>query len=359
MAINPEFWRDRKVLLTGHTGFKGSWLACWLQALGAEVQGLSLPVQDENVLYRDLGLSFAKEYSCDLQDYRATQAAVLEADPEIILHLAAQPLVRLSYVDPVATFSTNVMGTAHLLEAVRPLGNLAAIVVATTDKVYENTETGTPFAETDRLGGHDPYSASKAATEIVAASFRKSFFSARGTPALATARAGNVIGGGDWSDDRIVPDIVRAARGEAPLVLRYPNAVRPWLHVLEPLAGYLQMAEHMATGRTPVIEALNFAPDPEQSRTVAELVAGFGVEVAGLEMAGQQPKEAGLLRLSPARAHEVLGWSTRLNFDETVAWTADWYAGQQAGTPALQLTGGQIEAYMKRLAPDLALRRQS
>ena len=273
--------------------------------------------------------------------------------PEIVIHLAAQALVRRSYVDPVETFATNIQGTVHLLEAVRQTPSVEAVLIATTDKVYENLEAGRAFVEDDTLGGHDPYSASKAATELVVASYRKSFFAERRRPIIATARAGNVIGGGDWSADRIVPDIIRARRDNVPVRLRYPHSVRPWLHVLEPLGGYLMMAERMASDRGFAIETLNFAPDPEEAKTVAELVDAFSRHDRGrpgwaLENE-VQPKEAGLLTLSAKKAKATIGWRPLLSFEETVDWTADWYSGLAVGKQARILTERQIDAYMGRM----------
>lgn len=353
MQLDEQFWSGRKVLLTGHTGFKGAWLACWLNRMGAEVYGFSLAPSDDNVLQGLLDNQFVDQRLADLRDREAIADAVEIFKPEIVLHLAAQALVRRSYADPAETYASNVMGTVHLFEAVRTAPSIKAVLVATTDKVYENLEAGEPFAEDDRLGGHDPYSASKAATELVVASYRKSFFADPDSPVIATARAGNVIGGGDFSADRIVPDIVRASRARTPVRLRYPHAVRPWLHVLEPLGGYLIMAERMFTRGYAGADSLNFAPDPAQSKTVADLVdaycAGNGGQPGWAMENAEQPKEAGLLTLSPAKAKAVLGWQPQLSFAETVEWTADWYRRQEAGESPRDLTTGQIDRYITRL----------
>jgi CDP-glucose 4,6-dehydratase len=353
LQLDEQFWSGRKVLLTGHTGFKGAWLACWLNRLGAQVHGFSLAPTEDNVLQGLLDNEFVDQRYADLRDHAATAEAIETFQPEIVLHLAAQALVRRSYADPVETFASNVMGTVHLLEAVRKSPSIKAVLVATTDKVYENEEAGEPFGEDDRLGGHDPYSTSKAATELVVASYRKSFFSELGSPVIATARAGNVIGGGDWSQDRIVPDIVRASRAGTPVRLRYPHAVRPWLHVLEPLGGYLMMVQRMAATGKAEAETLNFAPDPTQSKTVADLVdaycAGNGGQPGWAMENAEQPKEAGLLLLSPAKARAILGWRPQLSFEETVEWTADWYRRQESGEDPRELTVEQIDRYGARL----------
>lgn len=341
------------MLVTGHTGFKGAWLTLWLHALGARVSALALPPEDAPNLYRLLDLDFEHEALADLRQPGPITDLIAEAQPDIIIHLAAQSLVRRSYAAPCDTFAVNVMGTANLLEAARNSDTLRTIVVATTDKVYENLEAGQPFVEDDRLGGHDPYSASKACTEFVVASFRRSFFKPAGHPAVASARSGNVIGGGDWSLDRVIPDAVRAAARQTPVRLRYPHAKRPWLHVLEPLAGYLMMAQAMAGNPNCSIETLNFAPAPQQAKTVAELVESFSKAYGGqpgwVQEAGEHMHEAQLLALSSAAADAALGWQALLDFDEAVAWTARWYDAHRNGDDMREFSLNQIAAYAKRL----------
>ncbi|NKN34910.1 CDP-glucose 4,6-dehydratase [Agrobacterium sp. a22-2] len=351
---NPQFWNGKRVLLTGHTGFKGSWLGLWLADMGAEVSGLSLEPDTDPSLFRLLNGGQDVE-PCDIRDRTAVSARVLASRPEIVLHLAAQPLVRAGYRDPLATYETNVQGTANLLDALRIAPDLRAVVVVTTDKVYENPETGRPFVETDPLGGHDPYSASKAAAEIVTASYRSSFFAARRV-GLATARAGNVIGGGDWAEDRLIPDAVRAWGSGQVLDVRRPGAVRPWQHVLEPLNGYLMMAERLWT-EPDFASSLNFGPDSHSAATVGDVLQrarstfGQGDVLLGDGSAG--PHEAGYLMLDSARATATLGYRPCWSLDETVKRTMAWYRAQASGVPARQLCLGDIADYRQGLATDL------
>jgi len=345
------FWKGRKVLLTGHTGFKGTWASLWLHGLGAQVSGLALaPAAEPN--FWSIAKVDMPSYTGDLRDFDFVTETIQRVRPEIVIHMAAQALVRESYRDPIGTFAANIMGTAHLLQACRGLDNLACVLVVTSDKVYENHGEGRAFEEPDRLGGHDPYSNSKACTELVTQSFRDSFF-AKG-PHIATARAGNVIGGGDWSADRLVPDCMRAlAKGE-PVSLRYPRAVRPWQHVLEPVSGYLTLVEALVTRPDTTPLALNFGPDPESFRTVAEIVEGFSARFAGrpgwVQDPGEHPKEAAALTLSSGLATRALGWAPCLDIDETLAWTADWYAAHQQGADMAGFSFAQITAYQALMA---------
>lgn len=348
---DPEFWRGRRVLLTGHSGFKGAWAALWLKELGAEVHGFALEPDSEPSLWREAGAGvLAGETFADLNDAGALGRAVAAAGPQIVLHLAAQALVRRGYADPIGTVRTNVLGTAQLLEAMRGVDGLEAVLVVTTDKVYANEDCGRDFVESDPLGGYDPYSASKAAAELLTRSYAASFFDSRGVP-VATARAGNVIGGGDWSPDRLVPDVWRAARNGEPLLLRAPEATRPWQHVLEALRGYLVYAEELV--RKPATpRALNFGPVPNRSLTVAEVATAVGDALglcqAWLRDEGEHPPEMKLLSLDPTLAREAIGWEPWLSDEETVALTASWYAVHRDGAAAAELCRDQIRNYQGR-----------
>jgi CDP-glucose 4,6-dehydratase len=351
-------FRGRRVLVTGHTGFKGAWLCEWLLELGAQVAGIALAPNTEPALFHQLGLESRLEHH--LQDIR--EAGALTADirafrPDYVFHLAAQPLVRLSYEQPVETWQTNVLGTVHVLEALRLLGHACAAVFVTTDKCYENREWTYAYREVDPLGGHDPYSSSKAGAEIAIAAWRRSFF--KSSPVkIATARAGNVIGGGDWALDRIVPDSMRAlARGET-IPVRNKTATRPWQHVLEPLGGYLWLAALLTTpalagssAPEPLLfrDAFNFGPRLESNRSVAALVIEILKHRAGTwedRSNPHAPHEASLLNLSIEKAFHLLRWSPVWSFEETIARTVEWYvrAGESAGMP-LDLTRSQIAAY--------------
>lgn len=349
--IDRDFWRGRRVLLTGHTGFKGAWLSLWLEQLGAEVFGLALAPDTEPSLYARLS-PFARQHSYvgDIRDADAVAQAVRQARPQVAIHLAAQALVRRSYREPVETYAANVMGTVHLLEALRGADELQAVLAITTDKVYRNGGGGPrAFKESDPLGGHDPYAASKVAAEAVTESFARSFLVPQGV-AVATARAGNVIGGGDWAADRLIPDLWRAMRAGEPLRLRHPQATRPWQHVLEPLGGYLVYAESLARGRE-VPRALNFGPRPGDTLTVAavaetlcrtlEFAPGWRDAQAG----APQPKEADDLALDAGLAAAALGWHPRLDAAQALQWTADWYRAFDAGADARSLCRAQLRRY--------------
>jgi CDP-glucose 4,6-dehydratase len=342
---NAGFWRGRKVLLTGHTGFKGAWLTLWLRGLGADVTGYALAPASQPNLWSMLAAG--RSIIGDIRDAGRVAAAVVETAPHVVIHMAAQALVRESYRDPLGTFSTNVMGTANLLEACRGARDLQCVVVVTSDKVYENHELGHPFTEADRLGGHDPYSNSKACAELVTGSFRDSFF-ADGPP-LAAARAGNVIGGGDWSADRLIPDCVRALEAGAAVTLRNPDAVRPWQHVLEPLSGYLALAEALVNAPEAAPRAVNFGPDPACFCKVREVVDAFSARFAGKPGwrldPGVHPPEARALTLSSALAERSLGWRPRLDREATLSWTAEWYRAFAAGEDMSAFSMGQLAEY--------------
>lgn len=348
-------YSGRRVLLTGQTGFKGAWLAHWLLALGAEVRGYALAPQADQPLHDWLGLGgrFRSEFA-DVRDRAALRAAVRAFRPDFVLHLAAQPLVRLSYSIPVETMETNVMGTAHLLDAVRTEAPEAAVVVVTSDKCYENRERSAGYREDEPMGGHDPYSASKGMTELLVSSWRRSYLPASGPGALASGRAGNVIGGGDFSADRIIPDCVRALEAAQPAVIRNRRATRPWQHVLEPLAGYLWLGaclRHPALAAQPnrLREGFNFGPPGESARPVGDLVDAFLREWPGRQEDRTDPAaphEAGLLHLDVSKASEVLGWRPVWDFATTVRTTAAWYRERHAGVGPQALCDRDLAAYV-------------
>lgn len=344
----PDFWRDKRVLLTGHSGFKGAWLALWLHRLGAQVSGISLPAATSPNLFNLARIeAITASDFCDIRDASALAAVVKNAQPEIVFHLAAQALVHAGYREPLSTFATNVQGTANLLDALRSLDSVRAVVAITTDKVYQNLEQPYPYRETDALGGHDPYSASKAAAEMIIASYRDSYLSDKGI-AVASARAGNVIGGGDWSEDRLIPDAIRAWNASQPLQIRRPQAIRPWQHVLEPLAGYLKLAERLWQ-QPAVAGAYNFGPQADEAATVRTLVQlaqsayGRGQIAWGDGTSG--PHEAGCLVLEIAKARTVLGVKPRWHLAETVQRTINWYRKQQEGADVAAICQADIAAY--------------
>jgi CDP-glucose 4,6-dehydratase len=354
-GVGLTFWAGKRVLLTGHTGFKGSWMALWLLRLGVELTGYALPPRGDPALFEQLGL--ATEFDSrtgDIRDAEAVAKLIAEVRPDIVFHFAAQPLVLASYDDPIATFATNVMGTAHVLDALRRLDKPCAAVMIATDKVYETVSCEQRFRETDALGGRDPYSASKAASEIAISSWRRSFL-ARSDVRVASARAGNVIGAGDWADYRIVPDLVRALVAKAPLIVRNPAAVRPWQHVLEPLGGYLILAEALSRSDSAELQdAFNFGPMPDADRSVQELVetalAAWKGKTYGWREAGNPnaPHEAAYLALAVDRARIRLGWTPRWSFSRTVHETMAGYYASIGAAPeelraALLRTIGEYE----------------
>jgi CDP-glucose 4,6-dehydratase len=343
----------RRVLVTGHNGFKGSWLALWLAELGAEVTGYSAPLRGGPSLFELARVGEATEtIEGDIRDAAAVRAAVERAQPEVILHLAAQPIVRLSYAEPAATYEINVMGTVNVLDAARATDSVGSIVVVTSDKCYLNNELDQPFKEEDPLGGHDPYSSSKAAQELVASAYRDSF----GMP-IATARAGNVIAGGDWGQDRLVPDAMRAALDGKPVEVRNPAATRPWQHVLNPLAGYLALAERLLDGTG--AEAWNFGPPEDDVRTVGSVIARLselwpgGIEVTGTNEL-DAPAEAATLRLDSTKARERLGWDPAWGLDDGLRAIVDWYVALRDEADMRDVTLGQIRAFAGGAPPPAA-----
>ncbi len=343
---NPSFWNGKRVLITGHTGFKGSWACLWLSQLGAHVVGMAIEPETNPNLFTlgDIGASVAS-HLVDLRDADAAETLVRAARPDVVLHLAAQSLVRRGYASPLETFAVNTLGTTNLLEAIRVAAKPLAVLIVTTDKVYENSEDGHAFTESDPLGGHDPYSASKAAAEIVTRSYARSFFS---DTRVATARGGNVIGGGDFAEDRLVPDVWRAAQAKRPVTLRYPDATRPWQHVLDCLNGYLVFLEDLASSKS-LPHALNFAPDNTDTFTVSAMVErlqrGLDVPAGWKQEAGDIPKEMQVLRLSCAEAMAALGWRNLLDADRAIGWTVDWYKSFMSQKPVRSTTLAQIAAF--------------
>ncbi len=334
-----DIYRNRRVLLTGHTGFKGSWLALWLQNMGANITGLALApnTQPNHWDLLDLGI---EEYRTDIGDQDAVADAVQKTNPEIVFHLAAQPLVRYSYATPVETWKSNVMGSVHLLEACRNAPDLKAIVFITTDKCYENKESSKGYTEDDKLGGHDPYSASKAATEFVASSYRDAFF--KGKPLIATARAGNVIGGGDWALDRIIPDLARAQANGEKLIVRSPNAVRPWQHVLEPLAGYLQLGQKLLEGKKEFEGAWNFGPEEKDIMSVGALLDHMKAEY--VVQSNNDLHETKILMLDSTKAHQKLQWNPVMSINDQISMTGEWYSAFSKQKTVL--TREQLSAYL-------------
>ncbi len=356
-----EFWNGKKILITGHTGFKGSWLAFWLEMLGAEVCGYALAPESQPNLFDNLALeNKIKSIIGDIRDLSAFETVLKDFQPEIVFHLAAQSLVRKSYRAPVETYETNVIGTINVLEAVRSVSAVKAVVVVTTDKVYENKEWHWAYRETERLGGFDPYSNSKACAELAVSAYRNSFF-AESDCLIATARAGNVIGGGDWSEDRLLPDVFRSLVFGEKLVIRNPHSIRPWQHTLEPLAGYLKLAEKLYAGEKRFAESWNFGPAEEDSKPVGWIldeIKRVWNEPVNWEIAdGKQPHEARLLKLDSTKAKNELNWSPKLSLDEAVSLTAEWYRGFKDKKDLVQLTQEQINYYREKDAPTAILNR--
>jgi CDP-glucose 4,6-dehydratase len=335
-TVNPGFWRGRRVLVTGHTGFKGSWLCLWLQSMGAEVQGLALDPPTTPALFLQAGVARGMTSRIgDVRDYETVRACVADFRPEVVIHMAAQPLVRLSYAEPVATYATNMMGTVHVLEAARAVGSVRALVNVTTDKCYENREWVWGYRENEPMGGHDPYSSSKGCAELVTSAYRRSFF-AGGSLAVASARAGNVIGGGDWAVDRLVPDILRAFETGAPAIIRNPASTRPWQHVLEPLSGYLLLAQRLFEDGQPFAQAWNFGPAEGDARPVAWIADrmadkwGHGAAWRCMDLV-ETPHEAHFLKLDCSKARHELGWQPRWSLDEALIRIIDWHRAWMDG----------------------------
>jgi CDP-glucose 4,6-dehydratase len=351
-VVDP--WQGRRVFLTGHTGFKGGWLALWLAGRGAQVRGYALDPATEPSLFHAASIaSLVEDIRGDIRDYSKLAASLIEFAPDVVFHLAAQPLVRRSYADPLGTYATNVMGTVHVLEAVRNAPSVRAVVCVTTDKCYENKEWVWPYRETDPLGGYDPYSSSKACAEIVSAAYRSSFFPVdrlhEHHVAVATARAGNVIGGGDWSEDRLIPDLIRGFQAGQPVRIRRPKALRPWQHVLEPLHGYMMLAERLLAQQEQFASAFNFGPGDDEVWTVEKIADRMAVlwgnEAGWVSDPEPGAHEAGVLRLDVSKARAELGWEPRLSIESALKWTIDWIRACEKGAPMQRETQAQITAY--------------
>ncbi|WP_332778388.1 CDP-glucose 4,6-dehydratase [Polaromonas sp.] len=351
--MTPAFWRGKRVFLTGHTGFKGSWLSLWLEQLGASVTGYSLAPPTTPSLFEAARVAEGMQsLHGDIRDLPALLKAMQAAQPEIVIHMAAQSLVRRSYAEPVETYATNVMGTVHLLEAVRQTAGVKAVVNVTTDKCYENKEWVWGYREDEPMGGHDPYSNSKGCAELVSSAYRSSFFSphthAQHGVALATARAGNVIGGGDWAKDRLIPDILAAFEKAQPVVIRNPHATRPWQHVLEPLRGYLTLAEKLYMEGTAFAEGWNFGPHSDDARPVEWIVTQLAQkwsDGASWQIdAGEHPHEANYLKLDISKASHHLNWQPVMRLDQALGLIVDWTREKQAGADLRALTQAQIQA---------------
>lgn len=350
---NPSFWQGKRVLLTGHTGFKGSWLSLWLQSMGAVVRGVSLDPPTTPALFTVAQLAQGMDHQlADICDFEAVKALVASFKPEIVIHMAAQPLVRLSYLRPIETYATNVMGTLHLLEAARHAGSVRAIVNITTDKCYENKEWAWGYREYEPMGGHDPYSSSKGCVELLSTAYRRSFLKDAGI-AIATARAGNVIGGGDWALDRLVPDILKALEQQQPVQIRNPHAIRPWQHVLEPLSGYLLLAERLFEYGEQYAEGWNFGPRDEDAQPVHWIVdrlcQAWGSGATWSVQQGGHPHEAHFLKLDISKARQRLQWEPRWSLHTALGHIIQWHQGWLAGQDMRAICLKQIISYESAL----------
>lgn len=349
--IDADFWNGKRVFLTGHTGFKGAWMSLLLGAMGAKVFGYSLAPEQADGIFLSAGIANdVHHHIADIRELGVLKRAMTEAAPDIILHMAAQALVRKSYADPVETYSTNVMGTVNVLEAARTVASIRAVVVVTSDKCYDNVGVTKGYRETDRLGGHDPYSNSKGCAELVTSAFRDSFFNTDQMPCVASARAGNVIGGGDWAEDRLVPDAVRAFSAGQSLRIRNPHAVRPWQHVLDPIVAYLLLAERLVKNGKTYAQAWNFGPSSASEVPVERIVEGLIKKWGGAARwerdGSDHPHEAAYLKLDCSKAEDQLGWKPLIDLDRTLALTVDWYRSQKEGADMRSVSLSQIESIM-------------
>ncbi len=352
--MTPEFWRDKRVFLTGHTGFKGGWLSLWLQHMGAEVCGYALSAPTEPSLFQVAGVADGmRSVSGDVRDLAALEQAIAEHQPQIVVHMAAQSLVRHSYAHPVETYATNVMGTVNLFEALRRCASARVILNITSDKCYENREWLWGYRENEAMGGHDPYSSSKGCAELVTAAYRQSYFATADSPSvLASARAGNVIGGGDWATDRLIPDMIRAFLEDQAVIIRNPHAIRPWQHVLEPLSGYLRLIECLWESGQTYAGGWNFGPADQDARPVrwiVERMIDLWGDSARYELDSREHvHEAGYLKLDSSQARARLGWKPQLDLGQALEWLTDWYRAYREGDNMRAVTLAQIESYQAR-----------
>lgn len=352
--VDAGFWKEKKVFLTGHTGFKGGWLSLWLSSMGAKVTGYALAPGSIPNLFDTLGMDslIEKSHYGDIRDLANLQKAMIEAKPDLVFHMAAQSLVRYSYMNPVETYATNVMGTVHVLESIRTINSVRATVVVTTDKCYENKEWVWGYREIDPMGGYDPYSNSKGCAELVSSAYRQSFFSSAPIKTyIATARAGNVIGGGDWSKDRLIPDAIKAFEANTPLMIRNPLSIRPWQHVLEPLCGYLLLAQALYEKGSAFASSWNFGPNDEDNQSVQEvtdlLISHWGESAQWMKEGSKQPHESNLLKLDCSKAHTQLGWVPKWNLETAIQKTVKWQKAFQAKENMRHVSLAQISQFMK------------
>lgn len=348
--VDQDFWKGKRVFLTGHTGFKGSWLSLWLHSMGAVVKGYSLEPNTNPSLYGILSLAdLIHSEIGDIRDLSKLKESIVAFKPEIVIHMAAQPLVRYSYKEPLETYSINVMGTANVLETIRKCDKVRAVVIVTTDKVYENNEWVWGYRENEPLGGFDPYSSSKACAELVTAAYRQSYFSTTDTPSIATARAGNVIGGGDWSLDRLIPDAIKAFEENKPLVIRNPSSIRPWQHVLEPLSGYLMLAESLFKESSRFAQSWNFGPDDDDCKTVKWILDGlvkiWGNDASWVLEQTAQPHEANFLKLDCSKAKTDLNWYPRWEILNVLEMIVKWHKRYQSGAAMMDICLQEIKNY--------------
>lgn len=353
--MNKDFWKDKNVLITGHTGFKGSWLSLWLQSVGANVVGISLAPPTAPSLYEQARVAEGMtSLRADIRDLDSVKTIFNEYKPEVVFHLAAQPLVRYSYREPVETYQTNVMGTLNILEAIRSIDSVRAAVMITTDKCYENREWEWGYRENEPMGGHDPYSSSKGCAELLIASYRDSYFPGENytehKTAIASVRAGNVIGGGDWAEDRLIPDIIRSVQSDSEVHIRNPNSIRPWQHVLEPLDGYIELAEKLFISGEQYAEAWNFGPKEEDAKPVQWIVEkmthSWSDKAKWVIDIGEHPHEANYLKLDCSKAHSKLNWWPKWSLETTLEKIIEWHKADAAGKDMKQFTFNQIQEYM-------------
>jgi len=348
-GVDPDFWRGKRVLLTGHTGFKGSWFSLWLQSMGASLRGIALDPPSNPALFNVARIAEGMEHRIvDIRDFAAVKAQMDEFQPEIVIHMAAQPLFRYSYQEPIETYAINVIVTVHLLEAARYVGSVKAVINVTTDKCHENREWVWGYRENEPMGGHDPYSSSKGCSELVTSAYRLSFFEQAGI-ALASVRAGNVIGGGDWSVDRLIPDVLRAFETNMPVVIRSPNAIRPWQHVLEPLSGYLMLAQALYEEGEKYSSGWNFGPNDEDAKPVQwiveQMTSKWGGDATWTQDKGDHPHEANYLKLDIYKAKSQLRWKPVWNLDQALEKIVTWHKAWLSGADMRSLCEQQIAAY--------------